>query len=363
MSDLDFYQNSGLYDPDDVNAEQVRGLLFWLEDLGWEPERIVAQAEDRDLALLASESSLRPVPEFTLPQAADLVGLSVEDLDALRRTAGLAPRPFDRPAFNKAEMEAFRGLQQGSEMFTMEEANHFARVLGSSLAKIAEAAVSLFLIDVEGPLRESGGTDLELATQNLRATNALEGLTTALDPLLRLHLDDAIRRSREARHPDDDVHITRMAVGFVDLVGFTAFSQNVSAAELGLLVRRFEDAAYDLAADNDGRVVKLIGDEVMFVAVNPEAACRIAIAMIGQFREDHVTPRGGLAYGELLARSGDYYGPIVNLASRIGDLAVPCELLATTEIAEACPAYDFEPAGRRQLKGFREPISLVSLSC
>lgn len=354
---------AGLYDPMASNAGDTRALIQRLLDLGWTADDIIAATADRDLTQVAFDANVPAETEYTLTEAAEMLGMTVKALDQLRRTAGLAPRPFDRPAFTKAEVGAFLGMQQGREMFTMAEANHFARVLGSSMARIADAAVSLFLIDVEGPVREAGGTELDVVRLNEQALAALDGVASSLDPLLRMHMEDAVKRSRGSRLPGDDPHISRMCVGFIDLVGFTAFSERSSAAEIGRLVREFEDHAYDLVADHGGRVVKLIGDEVMFVAVEPRVAVEIAMALISEFRGGHVAPRGGLAYGELLTRGGDYYGPIVNLASRIGDLAVPCELLATPEIAERAPDYTFEPAGRRQLKGFTEPVALVSLSC
>ena len=62
-------------------------------------------------------------------------------------------------------------------------------------------------------------------------------------------------------------------------------------------------------------------------------------------------------------RGGDYYGPVVNLASRAADLAVPYEILVTEPVVESAGrAYRFEPAGRRALKGFAEPVVLASLS-
>jgi adenylate cyclase len=79
-----------------------------------------------------------------------------------------------------------------------------------------------------------------------------------------------------------------------------------------------------------------------------------------------VTPRAGLAVGPLITRGGDYYGPVVNLASRIADLAVPSEILVTAELRDEAeklsPALHFDPAGRRMLKGFDEPIELFSLT-
>jgi len=99
------------------------------------------------------------------------------------------------------------------------------------------------------------------------------------------------------------------------------------------------------------------------VAVDAAAACDIALTLVDRFRADaSVTPRGGLATGTLLMRGGDYYGPIVNLASRVADLAVPREVLVTTEVvADAGGAgLCFEPAGKRMLKGFDEPVTLYA---
>src|SRR6266446_10029006 len=134
---------------------------------------------------------------------------------------------------------------------------------------------------------------------------------------------------------------------------------------LGALVERFEALASDAVAARDGRVVKLVGDAVMFVAVDPSAACDIALTLLERFAGDPaVTPRGGLAEGRLLARGGDYYGSAVNLASRLGELAVPREVLATAEVASAAARdrFRFEPAGRRILKGFDAPVALYAVA-
>jgi adenylate cyclase len=237
-------------------------------------------------------------------------------------------------------------------------------VLGSALARIAEAAVSLFQVTKEAPLRAAAGGELALAQANLRAIETLESVRVLLVALLDVHMEVAIRRLREAR-PRASVDTATFAVGFLDLVGFTTLSSRVATRELAAVVERFEEAAYDVAAARDGRVVKFIGDEVMFVTRDAAAACDIALALIERFAGDtSVTPRGGLARGEVLIRGGDYYGPIVNLAARITELAVPSEVLVTPEVAAQCeaPGLRFEPAGKRMLKGFADPVTLLGLS-
>jgi adenylate cyclase len=138
------------------------------------------------------------------------------------------------------------------------------RVIGSALARVAEAAVSLFLVTIEAPLRSAGGSETELAKANLQVMEALRIIPPVTYSLLRAHLETAIRRMRSAREAES-VDLVRMTVGFVDLVGFTTLSQALSVRALADLVAEFEAAAHDLVAARDGRLVKLIGDEVMFV--------------------------------------------------------------------------------------------------
>ena len=130
------------------------------------------------------------------------------------------------------------------------------------------------------------------------------------------------------------------------------------------LLIAFERHAHDLVQAYGGRVVKIIGDEVMFAAVDPGDACRIAHGLFEEFagRSD-LTPRAGIAWGDVLAHGGDYFGAVVNLASRIADSAVPWEILLSPEVASRVPeGYRAEPAGRRLLKGFPDPIRLSSLA-
>jgi adenylate cyclase len=184
-----------------------------------------------------------------------------------------------------------------------------------------------------------------------------------LQTLLPAHMETAIRRIREAR-PRRSADTAPMAVGFLDIVGFTTLAHQVSVQQLADVVERFEEAAYDIAAAYDGRVVKLVGDEVMFVTRDPAAACEVALALVERFAGDpRVTPRGGLAFGELLLRGGDYYGPIVNLAARVAQIAVPNELLVTAEMAALAErsGLRFAPAGRRMLKGFEVPVALSTV--
>jgi adenylate cyclase len=172
-----------------------------------------------------------------------------------------------------------------------------------------------------------------------------------------------IRRGRAARLHTGDYTTARLAVGFVDLVGFSSLAQELTPAGLSRLLDDFEDRSFEIIAEHSGQLVKHIGDEIMFVVLEPGSACEIALSLVDAFRE-----RGGLATGDLLTREGDYYGVEVNLASRLADIAVPQEILVsadTKRLAEKDDeddAFAFEPAGRRALKGFATPVEVFSLT-
>ena len=134
-------------------------------------------------------------------------------------------------------------------------------------------------------------------------------------------------------------------------------------AELGKLVTRFETRAFEVIAARGGRLVKFIGDEIMVAALDPIVGCHIMLDLVDAFTEDGTQPRGGLVFGEVLFRHGDYYGPVVNLAARLVDTAIPGEVLVDASVAEEAKdeRLVFEPAGRRQVKGFDAPVTVWSL--
>jgi adenylate cyclase len=152
-------------------------------------------------------------------------------------------------------------------------------------------------------------------------------------------------------------------VGFVDLVDSTRLVQQLSIKELGAALTQFDAGAIDTVVAGGGRLVKLIGDEAMFVVPDVDSACAIALELADALAAHPVLPaaRGGIAAGEVLSREGDYFGPVVNLAARAVKLADPGRVLASAEVARAADAYRFAPVGAQRLKGFDEPVKLFRL--
>ncbi|MCP3988000.1 MAG: hypothetical protein GY724_02920 [Actinomycetia bacterium] len=368
MPTAEDFEAAGLYDPVlDVDGGQL-GLLHWLDAEGFTIEEM-QRANDissMDLASLPTDRLLRAGELVARSEALELSGLSPDDFDEAANAVGMVPvddAPEGEIGFTADDARTLAALGTLMSMFSRDEAMAALRVVGSSVARIAEASVSLFLQDIESPHIKAGGSELVNAQQSHEAAGLLESSVGAnLNSLLRRHAIQAIERTRGAAIGDDERFEYRYAVGFVDLVGFTALSADMSPQELGVFVREFEGRAHQLVTAAGARVVKLIGDEVMLVSPNADAACLAANDLLSgfEFFGRDVIPRGGLAYGNVLLRGGDYYGSVVNLASRLVDEAVPQELLVTDEVARAATGCEFEPAGRRMVKGFSDPVLVKS---
>jgi len=354
------FQGAGLYDPAAPEGPDRLALLQWLAEQGATLEQMVEAQRHGSLTGLAGDLILRRGERLTLAEVAAAAGMSPARIERSRLAVGLPPAGPDERLFSREDAETFARFATGDTLFGEQAMLQFVRVVGSSLARIAEAAVAIFLANVEAPMVAQHAGERALAEANLRAIQALEALPHGVRTILRAHMETAIRRLRTAR-PERARATVWVSVGFVDLVGYTRLSRQLDPQALGTLVERFEALASDTVSARDGRVVKLIGDEVMFVAVDAGAACDIALTLVERFAGDpSVTPRGGLAVGPVLMRGGDYYGAVVNLASRIAELAVPREVLVTAEVVQHAGAdrFRFEPAGRRILKGFETPVAL-----
>jgi class 3 adenylate cyclase len=357
------YERAGLYDPTAPGAEGRLALLEWLRGRGITLEQMTAAHQESGLAFLASGMALRPgarVPRSELPAR---LGMPAAEVESFLLALGLPPDAPDAATFTKSEVELLGSIVVGIDLLGESGMRRLARVVGQSVARIAEAMIETNR-ESRLALAAASGSELAYAQAVLRSTERAYAPAELMRGLLPVHIEMSARRLRVGR-TSDTVSTTHGCIGFVDLVGFTTLSRRSSPEALSKLIDRFEEVAHDVATIRQGRVVKFIGDAVMVMTPEAGAACDIALTLIERFAGDaDVTPRGGIASGALIDHGGDYYGPIVNLAARIADLAVPQEVLASQEVeaALAGSALRCEPAGRRTLRGFDVPVSLVSVS-
>jgi adenylate cyclase len=363
---LDDVARSGASNPGEADAEFRRTIAEHLVAAGLTSEDVTAIVTSSVPEREATFRLLFPAPRLTATEFASQVGFSIDQLQRVRSAAGLPPLDpaSDVEVFSSRDLATFEIIGRASAFFGEEAVLELTRVMGGALAQVAEAAVAIFVSRVQQPLQQQTASREMQFTALIEATQRLTTATTGLETLFRFHAEAAVRRLAHAYIDTASQGWARLAIGFVDLVGYTALSASIAPSQLNALVDDFERFAAEVIARHDARLVKLIGDAVMFAAVDADAACEIALSLVEHFADGHneVTPRGALALGEMLVRAGDYYGPVVNLAARAGDLAVPHEVLVSEDIVRtASEAFAFEPAGRRKLKGFTEPVTLASL--
>lgn len=145
------------------------------------------------------------------------------------------------------------------------------------------------------------------------------------------------------------------AVGFADIVSFTARTAGLGAEALADFVQGFETRARDVVSRAGGRTVKTIGDAVFFVADDARRGATIALDLAAAFPVGGATPvRVGLVWGRVLARFGDVYGTPVNVAARLTAEAAPGEVLVddgTAELLADAPGLRLERLAERELAG------------
>jgi adenylate cyclase len=344
-----------------TGACESEEILAFLRSLGATEGQIAAARRENRLAGLAADVVLTEGETLTAADVEAQTGIELDRVIALWRLLGVVVPDAETPMFSERDA---RFTREVIDIGKLGDKDELLRVLGSSLARVAEAAVSLYVQTVEPELNVPE-VDSVVFAKDLAATTSLAlQLGDSMGAIFTHHLQDAIARQRATHADTSDRSLSRLAVGFVDLVGFTPISRQAAPTDLLELIGQFEIEAFEVAAAHDGRVVKHIGDEVMFVALDVAAGCSIAAALTQAFDTKGIEPRAGLAFGDVISRYGDYYGPVVNLASRLADLAVPKEVLVDAAAAEAARGSDvvLQPAGRRLLKGFDDPIEVYSLA-
>jgi len=271
-------------------------------------------------------------PRFTQQEVESITGLDRESARFWRALGFPDPGPNDR-LFSDFDVEMLKLVHQLVEIGLIEhdEALQMTRVIGSSMARIASAQIDAIENKVDEPTFVDG---TEPAV--LRARFLIPAMPQILEYTWKRHLQSAARRRmvREAGAAEGGYS---QAVGFADLVGFTALSQQLTDHELAIIVDRFEATAYDIIGALGGRVIKMIGDEVMFAVDDVDKGLEIALSLAEAYHDDESLSdvRVGLACGPVLEREGDLFGPVVNLASRIVSIAYAGSVVVAAEVHDA----------------------------
>ena len=327
------------------------------DSLGVDPELVAAAEADgpeevrrlaQTVVLLGEPPSLRP------PDAWERTGASEELGRRLWRAMGFAELPDDAVALTSADVDALAAIHDFLETsgISPETVIRFARLLGQSMSRVADALHSIVdqaVAEMEDLPPGEIDDIMVLAAENVNPVIERE-----LSYLLRRHLyAGAIRRIAGV-----DLEQPELTVGFADVVSYTRLSGRLPESDLAELLETFEATTADMITDSGGRVIKLIGDAVLFVFDHdPATAADLALRLVESFGEGQPELRVGLAHGTALSRLGDLFGPTVNLASRLVSFARPGTVVVDQAFVDVLGAAGVEEVTARslrprELKGF-----------
>lgn len=309
------------------DRDEVSDVLLDVSDRDLVAEAELSPEELVTRGLLAGEG------RFTRLEVAERAGIALDDARRLWRALGFPEVDDAQRIFTSADVAALTNAAGliADDVVDADALVELARPLGNLMSRLA-AAQTNFISEVLGA-RIAAGISAEdpqlpdrLAAQALITTRELVPvleLTTVYT--WRRHLAAEVGRALAPTGPgiDGELESQPAAVGFVDIAGYTRLSRNVDLTELGRLLDRFETVVLDRVVEHGGRVIKNLGDEILFVIEDPVAAAEVALQLQDVFDADDTLPplHAGLAFGPVLYRGGDVYGPVVNIAARLASLA------------------------------------------
>ncbi len=291
-------------------------------------------------------------------------GASIEQAQRLWRALGFPDRGSER-AFTQADADAVSTLlglvEDGSIDFDM--AVDLTRAVGQTMARLADWEVATLVHRVqELAADDANGSRATAAIRLVEALN--EPFERLLVYVWRRHLAAAAARVEALGADEADLHTTLVTVGFADIVQFTALTNRLDHDRIGDLVEIFESRCADVVAGQRGRVIKSLGDAVLFVNEDPIRAYDTAEGIIAVIGRDQRMPdvRVGLSTGSVVTRLGDVFGPPVNLAARLTGVARRNRIIVDGATAERLPEDQFEarPLPARPVRGFGvvEPVAV-----
>lgn len=336
-------------DPIDDIRERT---LDFLRSLGATQEEL--DAPGMDPSALAARLTMLPTRDtISIRELARRADADLDDVMAIRLALGHPATDPDAIVAGDDDVEMFRGLAAASAFFGPAAIHDIARVIGVSATRIADALISTFLVNITRQHLDDPETDLVMAQANAAAAQFMPLLRQAMDLSVRRHIID---NGRATDASEGDFETQELAVGFIDLVGSTRLTRTLSFEDAGRLFRAFDEATTSTIVGNGGRVVKLIGDEVMFAAPDLDTAVDIATSIRAALGGISAMPpiRGGIAHGPALLRDGDVYGDIVNVAARLAKAAGESVVLLADpdrrlDVGDAVELTD--------LPGIDEPVS------
>jgi class 3 adenylate cyclase len=355
--DLDALAAAGITD-----AHTRAPLIEYLAELGFTGEQMVeAESRGRLFGLAGDVLQWSGPPDYCLADVAAELGLPLEDVQRAWAALGLTVAGCDVKTLSRADVEALRTWAELRQVVGDVDATGLLRVIGSGMARLAETISSMSRASTPDIQLDRTHDELTTAKAYRGAAGFIPRIGSMIDAVHRHHLMSA-RRYFEHVIRDGSSSVV-CGIGFADLSGFTALTQMLTSTELSALLNEFSATSSEIVHANDCRVVKFIGDAIMWVGSEPDGLAQVAVDLVTHPRaaETNLFVRAGLDFGEVLAIGGDYFGNPVNRAARLVGVAEPSQILVSDPLRELLPDRSFGVARPLALKGFDEPVNAYAL--
>ena len=297
---------------------------------------VAAEVDSAERATLAGHESLLlgESPSLTLTELAQRAGTSVEVAQKFWRAMGFADVQPDEVRFTDQDVAALQDTvvlldETSDSSLASASVLELLRAQSYTMDRLVLWELETFVTD----LSERLGLDDTAA--RLVALDRIDGLVELLSRQLtyvwRRHMASILGRTdaevstRGREDAGPDLYPLIRSLGFVDIVSFTQRAQGMSKAALTHMLEDFENTARDVISARGARVVKTIGDAVMYISDDLLIAADVVTALVDELQKgpDAIRVRASLVEGRVISRSGDVFGPTVNLASRLVDAAEP----------------------------------------
>lgn len=286
------------------------------------------------------------VPTLTMQQLAERAGTSLELARRFWRSMGFADVAADEIRFTENDVAALGtvarlvddtgtdalhpagapvllgGMSTGSAL-------EMLRAQSYTMDRLVLWQLETFVADIGQRLRLDDTSARLVALDHV--DEIVGSLSSQLEYVWRRHLASLVGRtdaevaSRGREEAGPDLYPLSRSLGFVDIVSFTQRAQRMGRKELSAMLEDFESTARDVVTSRGARVVKTIGDAVMYIADELLTAADVVTALVEELQSgpEMLRVRASLVRGRVVSRSGDVFGPPVNLASRLVDTAEP----------------------------------------
>ena len=357
MGDFDALEAAGI-----ANARGRAALIDYLNKLGFSADEMVEAERRGRLFGLAGDALQGPGrPIHSLRTAAETLGVTLAEVATAWTALGLTITDPDALTLSQLDVDGLATWVAVKELVGDQPALAFLRLLGNAMARVAEAGGTMVRMAQPDLLMAISNDELTTAMAYREIAEITQTFGVLIDAVFRQHIVSA-RTHFEGVITDASANVT-CGVGFADLTGFTQLTQIMDPTDLFDLLMEFGGSVSDTVHTDGGRVVKFIGDEVMWVTSTPELLVKVAMDLVEhpRAREAGLQVRAGLGYGSVLGIYGDYFGNPVNLAARLVAAAAPGQILASSDVRDQLPEWPAIPQEPLILKGFDEPVAAYDL--